>query len=154
MWFQTVTQRLKSQYPSSMRRKKKKTALFPCNFQQREIILSSCSRNGIHRPFCRSSSPKGDQKRIFCCLQYHVCRFNQSDSPHLFDSHDRNPQISLDAATERIRDFCNNQLPAEECRVPSDLHVTDVLAIFDACISLPARCLKNGTTAVSAAKKT
>jgi Fic family protein len=25
-----------------------------------------------------------------------------------------NPKISLDAATERIRDFCNNQLPAEE----------------------------------------
>ena len=25
-----------------------------------------------------------------------------------------NPPISLDAATERIRDFCNNQIPAEE----------------------------------------
>jgi hypothetical protein len=46
--------------------------------------------------------------------------------PHSFDSHDRKylaelmqdfpvtPPISLDAAIERIKDFCNNQLPAEE----------------------------------------
>lgn len=45
--------------------------------------------------------------------------------PHLFDSHDRkylaeliqdfpvNPRISLDTATERIKDFCNSQPPAE-----------------------------------------
>ncbi len=37
--FQTVTHRLKSQYPSSMRRKKKTAALSPCDFQQQELIL-------------------------------------------------------------------------------------------------------------------